>query len=72
MITRQEAIRQLDDSIVRTVLERQDLTLMEIARLHGVGDVYVRALMKARNIRRKRGLGSPAFLAKLSRKQLVA
>jgi hypothetical protein len=71
MITRQEAIRQLDDDIVKTILEREDLTLVQIAKLHGVGDVYVRALMKARKIKRKRGLGSPAFIAKLSKKQAV-
>jgi hypothetical protein len=61
MLTRQELVRQLDDEIAKTIIERQDLTLLEIAKLHGVGDVYVRAVMKARKIKRKRGLGSPAF-----------
>ena len=60
-MNKQEMIRTLDDAIARTILEREDLTLVEVAKLHGVGDVYVRQVMKARKITRKRGLGSPAW-----------
>jgi hypothetical protein len=60
-MNKQELMRTLDDAIARTILERQELTLLQIAEFHGVGDLYVRQVMKARKIRRKRGLGSPAF-----------
>jgi len=60
-MNKQEMIRALDDEIVGTVLKRQDLTYREIAQLFGVGYAYVQSLVVARKIRRKRGLGSPAF-----------
>jgi hypothetical protein len=66
---KQESIRLLDDAIAESMIKRTDLTFVEIAKLHGVGANYVYALARARKVKRKRGLGSPAF--KL-RKQQVA
>jgi len=57
---KQDLARQLEDETVRRFLEGK-LTLVEIGKALGVSEDYVRAVAKRRGLKRKPGLGSPAW-----------
>ena len=54
----------LDKEILKMVIRRPDLTLLEIARKFGMAQERIAAVAKANGIRRKRGKGSPSYCLK--------
>ena len=63
-MNKKEMMRQLDDAIAKAIVEDLHLTFEQIAAKLGVSRGYVTDIAKARKIRRKPGLGSPAFKVK--------
>jgi hypothetical protein len=64
MITKQSQRLELDNLIMDYLLKNPTIGYVETAKLFGVSQSYISTLTKARNIKRPRGLASPAWKRK--------